>query len=134
MSPLEVVTRKKALSPILIIIILILMIIATIIVSMNLGMIRLSPLEVFTTLFGSGTEKQELILFNFRLPRIIIAIFAGMGLSVSGAILQGLARNGLADPGVLGINAGAGLGAVLVIIFTVSNPQNVNVFILPFVA
>lgn len=104
------------------------------ILSMNAGMIRLSPLEVVQTVLGYGTERQELILFRFRLPRMVIALLAGMGLAVSGAIMQGVARNGLADPGILGIHAGAGLGAVIIIVFTASSPQNVNVFILPFAA
>lgn len=84
---------------------------------MNTGYIRLSPLDVIKTLFGWGTGKQELILFEFRLPRIVISVLVGAGLAVSGCILQGITRNALADPGILGINAGAGLTVMLFIFF-----------------
>jgi iron complex transport system permease protein len=85
--------------------------------SMNIGLIRLPPLDVLKTLFGGGTHKQDLVLFEFRLPRIVISVLVGAGLAVSGAILQGVSRNGLADPGLLGINAGAGLAVVLFIAY-----------------
>lgn len=94
-----------------------LLIIVVFVISMNTGYIRLTPAEVFRTLFGMGTEKQELILFQFRLPRIVISVLIGMGLAVSGCIFQGISRNPLADPGVLGINAGAGLAVTLFISF-----------------
>lgn len=94
-----------------------LLIIIVFMISMNTGYIKLSPLEVIRTLFGFGTDKQHLILFEFRLPRIIIAVLVGMGLAVSGCILQGISRNALADPGILGINAGAGLAVMLFISF-----------------
>ncbi|WP_409344718.1 FecCD family ABC transporter permease [Paenibacillus sp. MBLB4367] len=103
------------------------------IVSMNTGFIRLSPMEVLRTLFGGGTEKQALILFEFRLPRIVISVLVGAGLAVAGAILQGLSRNGLADPGIFGINAGAGLAVVLFISFYPTK-QAAPVFMMPFLA
>jgi iron complex transport system permease protein len=64
-----------------------------------------------------GTEKQNLILFDFRLPRIVISVLIGAGLAVSGCVMQGISRNALADPGILGINAGAGLAVTLFISF-----------------
>ncbi|QNU23815.1 iron ABC transporter permease [Geobacillus zalihae] len=56
-------------------------------------------------------------MFSLRLPRIVITLLAGMALALSGAILQGITRNDLADPGVLGINAGAGAGVALFFLF-----------------
>ena len=100
---------------------------------MNTGYIKLTPLEVIRTLFGYGTEKQHLILFEFRLPRIIISILVGMGLAVSGCVLQGISRNALADPGILGINAGAGLAVMLFISFFPSTTAT-PVFFLPILA
>src|SRR5687767_2860186 len=82
------------------------LIVVMFVISMNTGYIRLAPLDVVKTLVGAGTEKQELILFEFRLPRIVLALLVGAGLAVSGCILQGLSRNALAEPGILGINAG----------------------------
>jgi len=83
--------------------------IAGAILSMNLGKMGLSPLDIFNTLLGQGTENQRLVLFEFRLPRIVLAILVGIGMAASGTVLQGLLRNDLADPGILGISAGAGL-------------------------
>lgn len=109
------------------------LIIIAFIISMNTGFIRLSPIEVVQTLFGAGTEKQHLILFDFRLPRIVISVLVGAGLAVSGCIMQGISRNALADPGILGINAGAGLAVMLFISFfptTTAAP----VYLLPVLA
>jgi iron complex transport system permease protein len=101
--------------------------------SMNTGYIKLSPWDVMKTLFGAGTEKQELVLIDFRLPRIVLSVLVGAGLAVSGTILQGVSRNALADPGLLGINAGAGLAVVwFVSLYQVS--EGVPVFLLPLVA
>ncbi|MEK8128078.1 iron ABC transporter permease [Paenibacillus filicis] len=109
------------------------LIVLVFILSMNTGSIKLTPTEVFKTLFGSGTAKQHLILFEFRLPRIVISVLIGAGLAVSGCILQGLTRNALADPGILGINAGAGLMVVLFIMFFPSDKAS-PIFFLPFLA
>jgi len=130
----KILTKTKVVGPAPIMMVLVLLIITFFLLSMNLGMIHLSPIELFQTLLGNGTDKQHMILFDFRLPRIVIAVLVGMGLAVSGAIMQGISRNGLADPGILGINAGAGLAAVTVIFFTADNPQNVNAYVLPFAA
>jgi len=113
--------------------ILAVLIVTAFIISMNTGFIRLSPLDVIKTLFGMGTEKQSLILYQFRLPRIVISLLIGAGLAVSGCIMQGISRNALADPGILGINAGAGLMVMLFISFyptTAAAP----VFLLPVLA
>ncbi|MGE7110666.1 FecCD family ABC transporter permease [Lysinibacillus sp. NPDC047702] len=123
-------TRKKNL---FVLSILTILIIITFIISMNTGVIKLTPMEVLRTLFGQGDAQQQLILFEFRLPRIVIAVLVGMGLAISGAILQGISRNALADPGILGINAGAGLAVMLFISFfpaTAAAP----VFLLPVLA
>ncbi|THF83285.1 FecCD family ABC transporter permease [Cohnella fermenti] len=101
--------------------------------AMNTGSIRLSPLQVLRTLAGEGNAKQELILYEFRLPRIVIAVLIGAGLSVSGCVLQGISRNALADPGILGINAGAGLAVMLFISFY-PGTEAVHVFALPALA
>lgn len=101
--------------------------------SMNLGQIRLTPGEVLQTLIGNGTPKQELILFEFRLPQIIIAILVGAGLAVSGCLLQGVTGNSLAEPGILGINSGAGL-AVLVFVYFYPEELLGSVYLMPVLA
>ncbi len=85
--------------------------------SLNSGYISISPFEVWQTMIGQGSRKQQTVLFFFRGPRIVIAMLVGMGLAVAGGILQGVTRNGLADPGILGINAGAGVGVMALLLF-----------------
>lgn len=100
---------------------------------MNTGFMRLSPLDVLHTLLGEGTKQQKLILFDFRLPRIVISLLIGAGFAVSGSILQGLSRNALAEPSTLGINAGAGF-AVLIFISFVPATTAGPIFVLPLLA
>ncbi|MGP6087529.1 FecCD family ABC transporter permease [Antarctobacter jejuensis] len=75
-----------------------------------------------TTLIGKLVAGQELsqieqvVLFDIRLPRLVMGILVGAALAVSGATMQGLFRNPLADPGIVGVGAGAGLGAILAIV------------------
>ncbi|MDZ5783133.1 FecCD family ABC transporter permease [Marinococcus luteus] len=81
-------------------------------VRLSMGEVSLTPFETLQTLLGMGSSKSEIVLFQFRLPRLVLGILIGMGLAVSGAILQGVSRNPLADPGIIGINAGASLVVV----------------------
>ncbi|RAP78170.1 FecCD family ABC transporter permease [Paenibacillus montanisoli] len=107
------------------------LVVAVFIISMNTGTLRLSPSEMLQTLLGSGTDQQELILYQFRLPRIVMSVLIGAGFAVSGCILQGVTRNALADPGILGINAGAGL---IVILYISVMPLDNSIFLLPFLS
>jgi iron complex transport system permease protein len=109
------------------------LLIVSFIISMNTGYIKLSPLQTLRTLFGSGTAKENLVLFHFRLPRIVISVLIGAGLALSGCIIQGVSKNALADPGLLGINAGAGLMVVLFVILFGANTF-FSVFTLPILA
>ncbi|MFJ7648913.1 FecCD family ABC transporter permease [Lysinibacillus sp. NPDC097279] len=117
----------------LIIATLIVLIVVTFVMSMNTGVIKLTPMEVIRTLFGQGDAQQQLILFQFRLPRIVIGVLVGMGLAIAGAVLQGISKNALADPGILGINAGAGLAVMLYISFFPTT-KSVPVYLLPVLA
>ncbi|MDF2902631.1 MAG: iron transporter permease [Bacillus sp. (in: firmicutes)] len=107
------------------------------ILSINAGFIPIPFREVFATLIGQGTVQNELTIFDFRLPRIILALLVGMGISVSGAILQGISQNPLADPGILGINSGAGFAVVLYMFFfqgTSFFAGMLSIFIMPVTA
>lgn len=75
------------------------------------GAAELQPAEVWRVLTGRGSAGARTIVLHVRLPRLLIAVIAGAGFAVAGTILQGIVRNALADPGLLGINAGAGLAA-----------------------
>ncbi|MDQ0273765.1 FecCD family ABC transporter permease [Cytobacillus purgationiresistens] len=103
------------------------------VISVSTGFASLSPMRLWYTLFGQGTPREELILFTFRLPRILVTILAGMGLAISGAILQSITRNPLADPGILGINAGAGL-AVVFFVMIFGGGSGSSIYFLPIFA
>lgn len=81
--------------------------------SLSLGASGLLPWEV---ILRDATPAERAILFDIRLPRLIIGVLVGAALAVSGALMQGLFRNPLADPGLVGVGAGAGLGAVIAIV------------------
>ena len=68
----------------------------------------------------SGNEVAQLIVADIRLPRAVLALLVGGTLGLAGAVLQGLTRNPLAEPGLLGVSTGAALGAILAIYFGVS--------------
>lgn len=105
----------------------------TIVISMGLGSSALSYDRLIPTLFGQGTFKEEFILFSLRLPRILITLLAGMALALSGAILQGVTRNDLADPGIIGINSGAGVAIAAFFLFFPIDAGSF-IYLLPVVA
>ncbi|KKO54214.1 FecCD family ABC transporter permease [Paenibacillus sp. DMB20] len=102
-------------------------------ISLNIGRYSISPAEVLQTLLGNGSKKQNIVLYDLRLPRMIIAVLMGAGLAVSGAVLQGISRNGLSDPGILGISSGAGLAVLLFVSFYPANSE-APPFLMPFLA
>lgn len=112
---------------------LVALLLLTIFISMGLGFSPLSFHRLLPTLFGQGTMKEDFILYSIRIPRIAITLLAGMGLALAGAILQGITRNELADPGILGINAGAGF-AVSFFVLYFSIDATVFAYVLPLVA
>lgn len=100
----------------------ILLLIAAIVLSAAIGAVSIPPLDVARMLFGklpfvkiapTWPATYETILFDIRLPRTLLILLAGAALSGSGAAYQGLFRNPLADPYVIGVASGAGLGAVI---------------------
>ena len=90
-----------------------LVLLAVILISLMAGSYSIHPLELAATLLGKGSRAQEFAIFQVRLPRIVLALLVGSALGVSGAILQGITRNPLAEPGMIGINAGSALFVVL---------------------
>ena len=95
---------------------------AVILVSLCLGNYRLSVAQIFTlcldTLRGREVDAvQAQVLFQVRLPRVLTAAVAGAGLALSGVTLQGIFRNPLVDPHVIGVTAGSAFGGTLAIFF-----------------
>jgi iron complex transport system permease protein len=91
---------------------------AVMVVNIGVGEYPISPLDVIKTVLHLPSENadHDFIVNILRLPRMLVAALVGLALGVSGAILQGLTRNPLADPGILGIGAGAGLVVVALIV------------------
>ncbi|KFN90283.1 transport system permease protein [Tetragenococcus muriaticus PMC-11-5] len=92
---------------------LIFFLIAGMVLSLTIGANSLSIEEIGTIIIGRGSPTQQLLVFHFRFPRTLIAILAGTGLAISGYLFQAVTHNDLAEPGILGINAGAGLTVLL---------------------
>ncbi len=89
-----------------------------IIASLTVGASGTSLLQALFT-WASGEQiglREKVILFDIRAPRTLLGALVGASLAVSGAVMQGLFRNPLADPGLVGVSAGAGLGAILAIV------------------
>jgi iron complex transport system permease protein len=80
--------------------------------SLAAGSQWIDPHALLRALLGTGAAADTLIVWSIRLPRLVLAALAGASLALAGTVLQGITRNGLADPGILGLTAGAGLGAV----------------------
>ncbi|WP_156408699.1 iron ABC transporter permease [Rhizobium sp. Root708] len=87
--------------------------------SVTTGASDASFLDVVINVTGSGdalNARDRIIIFDIRMPRAILGFLVGGSLAVSGAIMQGLFRNPLADPGLVGVSSGAGFGAVVMIV------------------
>ena len=88
----------------------------TVIISISVGAVKIPLQEIVNVFAKSGNQTNRTIILNLRLPRVIGSAVVGMGLSVVGVFFQGLLRNTMADPYVLGISSGAAFGATIAII------------------
>jgi iron complex transport system permease protein len=88
-----------------------------VLVSLVIGTVNITISDALNALLGSATNQQiGTILLDIRLPRILMAIFVGAVLASTGAVMQGLFRNPLADPSLIGVSSGASVGASLMIV------------------
>ncbi|WP_142415558.1 FecCD family ABC transporter permease [Hathewaya massiliensis] len=87
------------------------------VITIGLGSVNISIGEILDVFLDKGTEINESIIMNMRLPRIILATFVGSSLSISGALLQSVMKNPLADPGITGVSSGASLVAILMMLY-----------------
>ncbi len=109
----------------------------------SLGWGAASDVKVISALFDpiykSNADTRDLIIvWDIRMPRTLLATLVGASLAVSGAIMQGLFRNPLADPGIIGVSAGAGMGAVIAIVLGSLLPDPLGkflgIYLVPFCA
>jgi len=102
-------------------------IVAVMVINIGVGEYPVPPLDVIRTVLGLPTANPdyEFIVNTLRLPRMLVAAGVGMALGISGAITQGLTRNPLASPDIIGVSAGAGLVAVTLIVLVKGVPAGV---------
>ena len=92
------------------------LLVALSVLSLMVGARTILPADVVHALLHySRTDADSLVVVDSRLPRTLLGIVAGVGLGLAGAVMQGLSRNPLADPGILGVNFGASLAVVVAI-------------------
>ena len=93
------------------------------VLSMGIGAQPLAPAEVWRALVAPGADDASLIVWDVRLPRMLLAISVGAALAAAGALMQTTTRNELAEPGILGVTAGAGFGITLGTVLGVDGTQ-----------
>src|SRR3984957_17685932 len=103
---------------------LVVLVVLLVLVSLGVGPVRLSPVSVIDALFGGGSDVQQVIVREIRLPRTILGLAIGAMLGLSGAAIQGLLRNPLAAPELFGAPQSAAFGAVLVIALGVADVRS----------
>ena len=118
--------------------VLIALLLISFMVTLCWGTYKISPSQVLNTLLGNGSKLQNTAIMSIRLPRMLVGIFVAIALSTSGCILQTITKNDLADTGIIGINAGASVAAVLFITYSTgayySELGQLSIFVLPFMA
>lgn len=118
--------------------VILLLTICIILLALCWGSYEISVWEVLKVLIGRGESLQKTAVYGIRLPRILVGIAVAAALSTSGCILQTMTKNDLADPGIIGINAGGAVAAVLFIQFQTAAYYNklgaASIFVLPFMA
>lgn len=103
-----------------------------IVLGLSFGYSSVSFDRLFPILMGDGSFKENFILYDVRMPRVLVLCLAGMALAMAGSLLQSLTRNDLADPGIIGINAGAGVGITIFYLFASDSMGNFA-YMLPLV-
>ncbi len=104
------------------------------VLSLKLGTYNFTFAEIFSGLFGINDVPFNIIINEIRLPRLLLGVLVGGVLGLSGAALQGLLKNPLAEPGVLGVSASAALGAVVALYFGISLGGMLDGFAVPIFA
>lgn len=102
---------------------------AAVLLGIMVGAVEVSLGDILAVLSAASGDEVYQIIYNIRIPRVLVASLAGMNLALSGCILQGVLRNPLADPGIIGISAGAGLSAMFIMILWPNHTA-----VVPFVA
>lgn len=106
---------------------------AIVLIHLFTGTFSLTWGDLFNVVTNQASDNVKLVLFEFRMPRIIVVMVCGAALALSGLILQVISKNPLADPGIIGVNAGSGFGVVLFITF-ISGSMSQHLYALPLMS
>lgn len=99
-----------------VIVVLVVLALAVSVVALGTGDYDVAPDRVLNAIFGDGTRIEELVVMEWRMPRVLLALVLGAALGVSGAIFQSITRNPLGSPDIIGFNTGAYTGALVVLL------------------
>lgn len=113
--------RKRGRAFVALAIVSILLLIA-IVAATGFGAVSLAPGQIFDGLFDNGDLFARQIVWELRLPRVLVAAVVGAGLAMAGTILQSITRNPLGDPHIFGFSAGAGVASIALLTLTVGYP------------
>ncbi|WFA09286.1 iron ABC transporter permease [Tissierella sp. Yu-01] len=117
---------------------LVILLLLSIIVYLSWGSYKIGFLDIINTLLGRGTKLQNATILQLRIPRMLVGICVGVALSTAGGLLQTITKNELADPGIIGINAGAAVAAVIFISLKTTDYYgalgSLSIYVLPFMA
>lgn len=92
------------------------LLLVSVIFAIGIGSVRFTPAEIWQTLMGSGTDSANTILWDIRIPRVLIALTIGANLAASGILLQAVMHNPLADPGLTGVSSGAAVSVLFIML------------------
>lgn len=109
--------RKKFASTIYGKSVLVMLLLLSVFMALRYGSADMSLRQFIMCFLGNGSEKDSVIIFSVRLPRVLGALLCGVGLSVSGVLLQAVTNNSLASPNIIGVNAGAGFAVIFLLCF-----------------
>lgn len=116
MAQVERTGQKRAWRRIVTALVCLSLVIVAFLLSLRFGSVSLSLDEVLRGLFEQSESLERQIVWNLRLPRVLVGLMVGMALAMAGALLQGVMRNPLADPGIIGVSAGAACAAVVMML------------------
>lgn len=125
--------RKKRIQYEVLIAILLVLLAAGLFFDINAGYSKIPLSEILQVLMGKGPQSVRFTLLELRLPRVLTSMLVGIGLALAGCILQGVTRNDMAEPGILGINAAAGSAIAIFVVFFTGTSQGYET-ILPLLA
>lgn len=125
--------QKRRNKRIAVICILLAALLAGLFFDINAGYASISLPEILEILAGGGSRGARFALLELRLPRVVTSLLVGIGLAVSGSIVQGITRNDMAEPGILGINAAAGMFIAIFVVFFTGTSQGYE-YVLPLIA